>query len=91
MYGFTLAISCCVKTSNIPGKFAKYIDVPLFKALKEICSKFTRKQFHSVFCIFKFFFIYIKSNLHLQFIGKFLSSKRKIYYQYYSLAEKENR
>ena len=33
MYGFTLAISCCVKTSNIPSKFVKYIDVPLFKAV----------------------------------------------------------
>ena len=33
MYGFTLAISCSVKTSNIPSKFVKYIDVPLFKAV----------------------------------------------------------
>ena len=33
VYGFTLAISCCVKTSNIPSKFVKYIDVPLFKAV----------------------------------------------------------
>ena len=33
MYGFTLAISCCVKISNIPSKFVKYIDVPLFKAV----------------------------------------------------------
>ena len=31
MSGFTLAISCCVKTSNIPCKFIKYINVPLFK------------------------------------------------------------
>ena len=33
MYGFTLAISCCVKTSNILSIFVKYIDVPLFKAV----------------------------------------------------------
>ena len=33
MYGFPLAISCCVKISNIPSKFVKYIDVPLFKAM----------------------------------------------------------
>ena len=33
MYGFILAISCCVKTSNIPSKFVKYIDVPLSKAV----------------------------------------------------------
>ena len=33
MYDFTLAISCPVKTSNIPSKFIKYIDVPLFKAV----------------------------------------------------------
>ena len=33
MYGFTLAISCCVKISNIPSKFVKYIDGPLFKAV----------------------------------------------------------
>ena len=33
MYGFTLEISCCVKTSNIPSKLVKYIDVPLFKAV----------------------------------------------------------
>ena len=33
MYGFPLAISCCVKISNIPTKFVKYIDVPLFKAV----------------------------------------------------------
>ena len=36
MYGFTLAVSCCVKTSNIPGKFVKYIDLPLFKAVAVI-------------------------------------------------------
>ena len=33
MYGSTLAISCSVKTSNIPIKFVKYIDVPQFKAV----------------------------------------------------------
>ena len=33
MYGFPLAISCCLKISNIPSKFVKYIDVPLFKAV----------------------------------------------------------
>ena len=33
VYGFTLAISCCVKTSNIPSKLVKYTDVPLFKAV----------------------------------------------------------
>ena len=33
MSGFTLAISCCVKTSNIPCKFVKYIDFALFKAV----------------------------------------------------------
>ena len=33
MYGFPLAISCCVKISNIPSKSVKYIDVPLFKAV----------------------------------------------------------
>ena len=33
MYGFTLAISGFVKTSNISSKFVKYIDVPLFEAL----------------------------------------------------------
>ena len=33
MYGFTLAISRCVKTSNIQSKFITYIDVPLFKAV----------------------------------------------------------
>ena len=33
MYGFTLAISCCVKASNIPSKFVKYIDSPLFIAV----------------------------------------------------------
>ena len=33
MYGFTLAISCCIKTSNIPSKIFKYIDVPLLKAV----------------------------------------------------------
>ena len=38
MYGFTLAISCCVKTSNIPSKFDKYIDVPLFKAVSRSSS-----------------------------------------------------
>ena len=32
MYGFPLAISCCVKISKIPSKFVKYTDVPLFKA-----------------------------------------------------------
>ena len=32
MYSFPLAISCCVKISNVPNKFFKYIDVPLFKA-----------------------------------------------------------
>ena len=32
MYGFPLAISCRVKISNIPSKYVKYIDVPLFKA-----------------------------------------------------------
>ena len=39
MYGFTLAISCCVKTSNIPSKFVKYIDVPLFKAVVKTLQK----------------------------------------------------
>ena len=33
MYGFPLAISCCVKISNIISKFVRYIDVPLFKAV----------------------------------------------------------
>ena len=33
MYGCTLAISRCVKTSNIQSKFITYIDVPLFKAV----------------------------------------------------------
>ena len=33
MYGFTISIYCCVKTSSIPSKFVKYIDVPLFKAV----------------------------------------------------------
>ena len=36
MYGFPLAMSCCVKISNIPSKFVKYIDVPLFKAVIEV-------------------------------------------------------
>ena len=33
MYGFPLSISYCVEVSNIPNKFVKYIDVPLFKAV----------------------------------------------------------
>ena len=33
MYGFTLAIFCFVKPSNIPSKFIEYIDVLLFKAV----------------------------------------------------------
>ena len=33
MHGFTLAISCCVKTSDITSKFVKQIDVLLFKAV----------------------------------------------------------
>ena len=33
MYGFTLAISCSVKTSNIPSKFVKYINLSLFEAV----------------------------------------------------------
>ena len=36
MYGFPLVISCCVKISNIQGKFVKYIDVPLFKAVTHL-------------------------------------------------------
>ena len=36
MYGFPLAMFCCVKISNIPSKFVKYIDVPLFKAVTEV-------------------------------------------------------
>ena len=43
MYGFTLAISCSVKTSNIPSKFVKYIDVPLFKAVTEFMAVITEK------------------------------------------------
>ena len=33
MYGFPLAISCCVKMSNIPSTFIKYNHIPLFKAV----------------------------------------------------------
>ena len=33
MYGFTIAIFCFVKTSNIPSKFIEYIDVLLLKAV----------------------------------------------------------
>ena len=40
MYGFTLAISCSVKTSNIPKRFVKYIDVPLFKAVTHTLTYF---------------------------------------------------
>ena len=45
MYGFPLAISCCVKISNIPSKFVKYIDVPLFKAVTLIRQAFLVKRF----------------------------------------------
>ena len=33
MYGFPLALSCCVKILNILSKFVKYTDVPLIKAV----------------------------------------------------------
>ena len=33
MYGFPLAISCFIKTSNISRKFVKYTDVTLLKAI----------------------------------------------------------
>ena len=36
MYGFTLAISCSVKTLNISSKFVKYIDVRPFEAVTDI-------------------------------------------------------
>ena len=32
MHGFSVTISCCVKILNIPNKFVKYSNVPLFKA-----------------------------------------------------------
>ena len=33
MCGFSLAISCCFKISNISSKFVKYTDVSPFKAV----------------------------------------------------------
>ena len=38
MYIFTLVISSCVKTREIPSKLVKYIDVPLFKAVTNTTS-----------------------------------------------------
>lgn len=33
MYSFPLVISCCDNLSNIPSKFVKYNDDPLFKVV----------------------------------------------------------
>ena len=48
MCGFTLAISCCVKISNIPSKFVKYIDVPLFKAVT-VCNVIKKETLTQLF------------------------------------------
>ena len=49
MYGFTLAISCSVKTSNIPSKFVKYIDDPLFKAVTHPKGSLTTSKLHKLY------------------------------------------